>query len=227
VRGLARRPGRSAGFTLMEVMVAMAIVAILGGLVWGSFSPIYAAKEIVEEEADRYHGLRLAMDRITRDLSMAFLSDRFDAKRFRERPTQFVADDSGENDTLRFTTLSHERLYEDAKEGDQALVEYRIGRDPERRDVEVLLRREKTVFDDQPEDGGNEVVLAEGVEGLDVKFWDVKKEEWVSEWDTTDVEHKNSLPERVQVNLYARDDEGKVRRYTTQAKIFLRTPLGR
>lgn len=221
------RNRRPAGFTLMEVMVALAIVSILGSLVWGSFSPIYSAKEIVESEADRYHGLRLAMDRMTRDLSMAFLSDRFDAKRFRERPTHFVADDSGENDTLRFTTLSHDRLYEDAKEGDQAIVEYRVGRDPERRDVDVLFRREKTVIDDQPEDGGQEVVLAEGVEGVDFKFWDVKDEEWVSEWDTNDLERKNHLPERVQINLYVKDDEGKVRRYSTQAKIFLRYPLGR
>lgn len=223
----APRVRRPAGFTLLEVMVAMAIVAILGALVWGAFSPIYAGKEIVEEEAERYHSIRLAMDRMTRDISMAFLSDRFDAKQFRDRPTHFVSDDSGDNDTLRFTTLAHERLYEDAKEGDQAIVEYRVGRDPERRDAEVLFRREKTVIDDQPEDGGTEVVLAEGIEGIDFKFWDVRKEEWVSEWDTTDLEFKNHLPERVQINLFVKGDDGKVRRFTTQARVFLRTPLGR
>lgn len=221
----ARR--RAAGFTLMEVVVAMSIIAMLGALVWSSFSPLQAAKEIVEEEADRYHGLRLAMDRITRDLAMAFLSDRYDPKQYRERPTHFISDDSGNNDTLRFTTFSHERLYEDAKEGDQAIVEYRVGRHPQHRDVSVLFRREKTVIDDRPEDGGREVVLAEGIEGIDFKFWDVRKEEWVSEWDTEDVEFKNHLPQRVQVNLYAPDDQGKVRRYTTQARIVLRYPLGR
>lgn len=218
---------RASGFTLMEVVVAMSIIAMLGALVWGSFSPLQTAKEIVEEEADRYHGLRLAMDRITRDLSMAYLSDRYDVKRFRERPTHFVSDDSGDDDTLRFTTLSHERLYEDAKEGDAAIVEYSIGRHPDRRDVSVLLRREKTVIDENPEDEGREVILAEGIEGIDFKFWDVRKEEWVNEWDTEDVEFKNHLPQRVQVNLYAPDDTGKVRRYTTQARIVLRYPLGR
>ncbi len=218
---------RASGFTLMEVAVAMAVVAMIGALVWGSFSPLQTAREIVESEADRYHGIRVAMDRITRDLSMAFLSDRFDAKRYRERPTHFVADDSGDDDTLRFTTLGHVRLYEDAKESDQAIVEYRVGRDPDQRDVNVLFRRVKTVIDDQPEDGGQDTIVAEGIEGLDFKFWDVRKEEWISEWDTTDVEFRNHLPERVQVNLYARDDEGKVRRYTTQARIYLRYPLGR
>ena len=221
------RKRRPAGFTLMEVMVALVIVGILGALVWGSFTPIYTAKEIVEGEADRYHSIRLAMDRITRDVSMAFLSEHFDAKQFRERPTHFVGDDSGDADTLRFTTFANERLYEDAKEGDQAVVEYRVGRDPDRRDVDVLFRRVKTVLDDQPDDGGTEVVLAEGIEGIDFKFWDVRKEEWVSEWDTNDMEFKNHLPERVQVNLFVKDDEGKVRRFSTQAKVFLRYPLGR
>ena len=28
-----------AGFTLMEVMIAVSIVAIMGGLIWGAFGP--------------------------------------------------------------------------------------------------------------------------------------------------------------------------------------------
>ena len=35
-------------------------------------------------------GARVALTRIARELSMAFLSDHFDSKRFRERPTLFV-----------------------------------------------------------------------------------------------------------------------------------------
>ncbi len=221
------RRSPASGFTLIEVLIAIAILSIITALVAGSFAPLIGAKETVEAEADRYHGLRLAIARMSREVSMAYLSDRFDPKRFRERPTHFVGDDSGNDDKLRFTTLGHVRLFEDAKESDQSVVEYRVGRDPDRRDRNVLFRREKTVIDDQPDQGGNEVILAEDIEGLDFQYWDVKKKEWVSEWDTNDMEHKNHLPERVRITLVAKDEQGKERKYTTQARVFLKYPLGK
>ncbi len=207
--------------------MALAILTVIVTLVYGSFVPVMESKEVVEAEANKYHGLRLAMSRMSRELSMAFLSDRFDAKRYRERPTHFVGEDSGDDDTLRFTTLAHERLFEDAKESDQAVVEYRVGADPDDRSKQVLFRREKTVIDDQPDQGGADVVLAEDVKGLNFEYWDVKQKEWVSEWDTNDMERKNHLPERVKITLLVEDDAGKTRKFTTQARVFMKFPLGR
>lgn len=218
---------RSRGFTLLEVMIALSILAVLATLVWGSFGPIWEAKTIVSEQADHYHGLRVAMNRITRDVSMAFISDNYDTRRFRERPTRFVGEDSSNHDKLLFSTLSHERLYQDAKESDQSLVEYRLDRDPDDRDGEVLIRREKTVFDEDPDDGGTETVVARGIEGLDIEYWDPQEKEWQREWDTTQVEQANKLPERVRITLEAKGDDGKVRKFTSQAIVFLRTPLGK
>src|SRR5262249_22178956 len=150
------------------------------------------------------------------EISMAFLSDRFDRKHYRDRPTEMVSQDSGEDDTLTFTTLGHERLYEDAKEGDQALVSYRVGRDPDDRNRSVLFRREKTVIDDRPDDGGTETILADGIEGLDFKFWDVKAKEWVDKWDTHDTDKKNHLPQRVKVTLLVKGDDGKVQKFVSE-----------
>jgi len=210
------------GFTLLEVMLALGIVTIMASLVYASFSPTYQAKEIVEKQAEHYHGLRLAMNRLTRDISMAFISDRFDAKRFRERPTHFV----GERDSLRFTTLAHERLYEDAKEGDQAVVEYRVDRDPDNPRIDSLIRRSNPVIDDRPEDGGYETVLAADVDSIEFQYWDVKKTDWVNDWDTTDREYSTHLPERVRITITAKGDDGKPRKYTSQAMIQITRPLG-
>ncbi len=213
------------GFTLLEVMIALAIVTVLAGLVYGAFNPTYQAKNIVEEQAERYHGLRLAMGRMSRELSMAFLSDRYDAKRYRERPTQFVASHSGQRDKLRFTTFAHERLYADVKESDQALVEYRVDRDPDDPRRSSLIRREKIVIDDRPEDGGSETVLATDVDGLSFEFWDVKKKEWTTDWDTTDRAWSTHLPERVRITIHAKGDDGKEKKYTTQTMLQMQFPL--
>jgi len=211
----------------MELMISIGILAIIAGLVYGAFSPIWKAREEVEIQANRYHAIRLAMERMRRDISMAFISDRFDFKVHRERPTHFVGKKGGGRDTLRFTTFSHGRLYVDARESDQALVEYRIDRDPEDRSADALIRRVKTVIDDDPEDGGAETVLISGVSGLSFEYWDVEKEEWTSEWDTTDQAWANRLPTRVRITLTAEGDDGKPKKYVTQASIVMTTPVGR
>lgn len=221
-RGIVAR-----GFTLLEVMIALSILAVLATLVWSTFSPTMDAKNLAAEQADKYHGLRLAMGRMTREISMAFISDRYDARRYRERPTRFVASDSGSNDRLLFTTMAHERLYEDAKASDQAVVEYRLDRDPEDRDKKALIRREKTVIDEDLDDGGVEVVLASGIEGLDFEYWDPQEKEWEREWDTTRIERAGRLPERVRITLTAPGDDGKERKFVTQTVVFMQTPLGK
>jgi len=218
---------RQSGFTLLEVMIALGILAVLSALVWSSFAPTWDAKQFVQEEADQYHGIRLAMGRMAREISMAFISDNYDTARYRERPTHFVGDDSGNRDELRFTTLAHERLYEDAKESDQAIIEYRLDRDPDDRDKMALIRRVKTVIDEDPDDGGVEAVLATGIEGLDFDYWDVEEKDWVRDWDTYDTAYANRLPERVRITLHVKGMDGKVRKFTTQTVVFLRTPLGK
>ena len=60
------------------------------------------------------------------------MSDRYDPKRYRDqndRPTNFI----GERDRLLFTSFAHQRLYTDAKESDQMVVEYFVKTSTERR----------------------------------------------------------------------------------------------
>ena len=113
------------GFTLLEIVVAVAITAMIGATIAAAFASGFKAKEIVESEADRYRGLRVSMDRMVREIGAAFVSDRYDTRRFRDqndRPTNFI----GARDRLLFTSLAHQRLYADAKESDQMVVEYTV-----------------------------------------------------------------------------------------------------
>jgi general secretion pathway protein J len=222
-----RRPARR-GFTLMEVMIAVAITALMGAMVSMAFQTGFHAKEVVETEADHYRMLRAAMNRMAREIGSAYVSDRYDATRYRDqndRPTNFV----GEGDKLLFTTFAHQRLYTDAKESDQAVVEYSVKSSTEKgaNGRMDLMRRENPNMDGRMDRGGNTDVLFEGVKKLEFSYWDSQRKEWQDEWDTRRTEKKSILPTRVRITLTALDENGKEARYTTQTRVMLNTELPR
>ena len=216
---------RARGVTLVEVMIAVAITAVMGVLVMGAFQRTYAAKDLTEGQDERFTSARVALSRMTRELSQAFLSDHYDRKRYREPPTLFRGKDGGERDALLFPTMSHARLVRDAKESDQALVEYTVEPDPQQRGETALFRREKTRIDEDPDHGGSKNVVCEHVTTFDVQYWDWQRQEWAREWVTNSAERQSILPTRVKIRLGVRMPDGKERLFETQTRIAIIRPL--
>jgi len=216
---------RARGFTLVEVLIAASITAIIGVMVAGSFSRAAAARDLAEAQDERFSGARQALSRMAREVTEAFLSEHYDTKRYRDRPTLFRGKDSGERDSLLFATFTHLRLVRDAKESDQAVVEYSVEADPTLPGEEGLWRREKPRIDDEPERGGARALVLQHVRGFDVKYWDWKEQEWVREWDTGSAERKDLLPTRVRLRVTLRMPDGKDRAFSTEARIAIIRPL--
>ncbi|HET9553527.1 MAG TPA: type II secretion system protein GspJ [Anaeromyxobacteraceae bacterium] len=212
------RPAR--GFTLVELMIAAAITAFIGVVIAGSFAQVDRASQIVREQQERYSGVRLALSRMGREVSMAFLSEHYDRSRFRDRPTLF----KGQDDQLLFTTMAGTRLYKDAKESDQIVVEYLVERDPATGE-EALFRRVKAHLDDEPDRGGRKDLVADHVTKLSLRYWDRKRKEWVREWSTRSTERMNELPPRVKIDLEVQQADGKRETYETQARVAITAPL--
>ena len=218
----------SRGFTLMEVMVAVAITAFIGTIVSMAFSTNFRAKDVVEGEAERYRMVRVALNRMTREIGSAFVSDRYDPKRYRDsndRPTNFI----GERDELTFTTMAHQRLYTDTKESDQAVVQYFLETSTEKnsRGRQDLKRRVNPNIGERMDRGGTTDVLFENVKKIEFDYWDSQRKEWEDEWDTRRPEKKAILPTRVRITVFAPDENGKEAKYTTQVRIMMNTELSR
>lgn len=216
------------GFTLMEVMVGLAMTAMMAALGAVAFNSSITAKETVEGDAEHYRMLRTAMSRMCREIGAAFISDRYDSKRYRDaydRPTNFI----GERDRLQFTSLSHQRLYADAKESDQTIIEYTVKRSTAKgaRNRSDLMRRENPNLGERLDRGGAEDVLFEDVRSVSFEYWDAERKEWDDEWDTRRPERKSKLPTRVRITLVAPDENGKDARYTTQTRVMLNTEFPR
>jgi general secretion pathway protein J len=219
---------RSHGFTLIEVVIAIAITAFIGVIIGVSFNTTIANKDVIEGQAEQYRMLRTAMNRMVREIGAAYVSDRYDPKRYRDafdRPTNFV----GSRDKLMFSTLSHQRLYADAKESDQMIVEYQVkaSPDPKVRNRSDLVRREKALLEERMERGGSEDSLFEGVKKVEFQYWNSERKEWEDDWDTRKSDRKSILPTRVKITLFTTDESGKEVHYTTQARIMLNTELPR
>jgi general secretion pathway protein J len=210
----------SRGFSLLEVMIAVAITAVIGAMAAGVLQQVDHAASVAREQGERYAGARLALTRLSREVSMAFLSEHYDRERFRDRPTFF----KGEEEKLLFATMSHVRLVQDAKESDQAVVEYLVERDPVTGD-DALYRREKVRIDDEPERGGRKDLVATHVKKLRLQYWDLKRKEWVREWSTRTPEKLNELPTRVRVELELKLADGRTEKFTTQARVAITAPL--
>jgi general secretion pathway protein J len=213
----------SRGFSLVELMIAIGITAAIGAMSLGAFRQVDRAKEITRAQGDRYAAARSALSRLSREVSMAYLSDNFDRNRYRnERLTLFV----GREDELLFTTMAHQRLYRDAKESDQALVEYVVESDPDQAGEEALFRRSKPRLDDEPDRGGRKDLVADHVASFRIRYWDRTRKEWVREWTTRSVERANELPARVRFELEIALADGRREKLSTETRIAMTRPLG-
>ncbi|MFZ5481024.1 MAG: type II secretion system protein GspJ [Myxococcota bacterium] len=189
---------RRGGFTLLEVIVALSILAIIATLTFASIQGALAARDMLEGEDEVNQIARVAMDKIRRDLQLAYLTKSTSA--VNTYRTIFVAQNQSP-DRVWFTSLSHKRLYRDARESDQTEITLWTEDDPHVDDAMVLLRREAPRIDHEPEKDGVIQPLAYKVKAFELRFLDSLTSEWKDEWDTTGTDTPNRLPRAAQITL--------------------------
>src|SRR5210317_866695 len=70
-----RGPHCERGFTLIEVLVAISILAILLSSVYGIFSSVSLARERLDADSAEYHRARVLFDRLGRELRGAYFQE--------------------------------------------------------------------------------------------------------------------------------------------------------
>ena len=210
------------GLSLLEVALAVAILAIMGTLTWGTIGRSFDAYETVTDIDARYHNVRSAMHRMATEISMAFLAP---PQRVPDEDDQWKTIFKGRSTSpfyeLTFTSFAHQVLRQDAKESDQAEITYFGERDPDDRSKTNLMRRVDPRIDGEPERGGRSAVMAEGIKDFKLRFWDERKEDWIDEWDTEDTELQGRLPPIVEIIVVVEDENGKDLTLRTKTRIFV------
>lgn len=193
---------KNAGFTLIEIMIAMAILAVMAVLLFTSMSQTLNSKDDIEQKDELNHSANLALNKMSMDLQMAFLLT----------GPEFLGSDGkvkiafiGKEDRVDFSSLSHVRYFKDAKEADFAEVGYSLEDDKEEPENKVLVRRESKWIDDKPLEGGKPEIMVEKVKEFHLEFYNAQKKEWQKAWDSTQVDVANRLPRAVKIQLKVQD----------------------
>lgn len=212
----------SSGFTMIELMLAMAIFAFLTTIMWSSFSQTANSKKVIQSEQERAHAVRVALMRMAREIEMAYVSGSENTA-IANRRTMFVGSSRADVDELTFSTFAHQRLRAGAAEGDTSLITYYGARDPDDRRVLNLMRREtrRLQAEDPSTLPGEGYILCPDVARVKFAYYDHKKKEWATDWSTLDATGMSYLPTHIRITLTIIDERGQEVSYSTDARIQL------
>jgi general secretion pathway protein J len=225
------RGGRATrGLTLLEVLIASAILSLVASMIWVAFDQTARMRTKLSERQEHDHLARVAITRITRDLRSAFLSLHVNQEqRAAAVITAFKGRSGNGGSRLDLTTFTHRRLRRGTHEGDACEVGYQLL--DHRGDDGVrgmdLVRRESPRIDNDPERGGVIDVLIPGVKSFELSYYDDQTDQWTETWDSTQATGQvGRLPPRVRVTITLEEGERREERvYSTETPILVTRPL--
>jgi general secretion pathway protein J len=217
---MTMRSRRQHGFTLIEIMLALALMAFLTSLLWGTFAQTAKVKKRIEQAQDRTHTVRVALMRMSREIEMAFVSAS-EAIGTQDRRTMFSGVSHAEFDELRFSWFGHLRFRADQAEGDTALVSYFAQPDPDDSLLTNIMRRETRRLESKDVKliPGETYILCPAISRLKFAYYDYKQKDWREEWDTTKADGQTYLPTQVRISLTVLDEQGKPVTFTSIARL--------
>jgi len=211
------------GFTLIEIMLALALMAFVTSLLWGTFAQTAKIKKRLETAQDRTHTVRVALMRMTREIEMAFRSGTDATNGAMERRTMFSGTAHNDFDELRFSWFGHQRMRADAPEGDTAVVTYLSMPDPEDSTVTNIMRKETKRLEakDQKLIPAETYLLCPAVSRLKFAYYDYRQKDWREEWDTTTADGQQYMPTQVRISLTVLDERGMPVTFTSIARLHV------
>ncbi len=207
---LRKKISDRAGFTLIEILVAVVLLAIISILVWRAMGGMTSSKERSEKRDGMHRSVAILLDRMTQELGTAVLFTSLDilgvsASAEQNLKSVFIGVNQGEQDKLTFQSLSHMRYIKDTKESDFSEITYFLEPQEGASGLFILKKREKSPPDTETGEKGRVVTLLEGVKSLSFRYYDAQKLEYSEAWDTTAPDFANRLPRAVEIRLVLQD----------------------
>ncbi|KAF0219747.1 MAG: hypothetical protein FD174_1760 [Geobacteraceae bacterium] len=196
------RYGQDSGFTLLEVLVAMVLLVILSGALYGTFFSLTRGRDAATAGMEARREVRTTLDMLRRELSSAWYVGNH------KPPLHFVVEDRDSfgkpASTLDFTTLFPPRS-DSIPSSDQVAVRYRVVEKGKENGKENRLELTREVKDIYLTAKATPYPQMEELEGFLVECYDRGK--WVKSWDTA---INTGLPTAVRVTIRLREGDNTV-----------------
>jgi len=160
------------GFTLIEIIIVIAILSIFVGVIYSSFFGTIRAIRVTEDLTDSFRPARVIMQRIQRDLKGAV--HKLKDPRYVFNGIDAYGDDP-DRDRIDFITCSHMITDNGIPQSDLTEVSYFI--DKTYPGKGYLVRREDLYPDEEPDKGGELRIIGENIAGLNFKYFLITNEE--------------------------------------------------
>ena len=185
------------GFTLLEILLAIFILATVLSTVFASYTGTLRMVSETESQADIYHMARIAFERILEDLESFYLPEQSETSEIgeEEQPFEFT------NTSLRFPSRAHVVFSEEDQSWGATEITYEV-REGDEGEGMILYRRERPQWGEEEasEEGEGELPLCEKLWREDpVKFVFIDAEG--KEMDDWDPSSEDQVPTRIDVSL--------------------------
>jgi prepilin-type N-terminal cleavage/methylation domain-containing protein len=186
----------SSAFTLIEIMVAIVIFAMLVSAVYATWVLILKSTRIAQEAAAQVQRQRIAIRTIEDSLTCI---QSFQAS------MQYYAFGvtNGDNPSLSFVARVPDVFPRNGRFGDFNLRRLTFTVEPAAATAggsdaenDLVLRQNPMLMDMDPDEQATPLVLARNVKDFVVECWDTNTLDWADEWDDT-----NSIPPLVRIKL--------------------------
>jgi general secretion pathway protein J len=194
------------GFTLMEILVATAILAIVVTTVLASFNAVFSTTEVLDDSADIYAMAKNCLKRMALDLESIHVTQRpiYKPPELDQPPDpyRFVASavdtgGTGFAQNLRFTSRAHVGFEKIFRQGIAEVIYYVKAGD----DGHLTLKRADNLYPyPEFEEKGSDPTLCKYVKSLSFKFYDNDGIEF-DIWDSDSDEFGYATPKAIAIKL--------------------------
>ncbi len=197
-----KRGEAEAGFTILEVLLSVVIVALVLTMIYSAFSAGSKACRFGSERAQIFHTARLAMQDIIQSIeNLEYGTNKYYEFIGKSHTAAGPAGKSVDNDELEFATSTSPTLFDGRWHAGLARVKYAINRG--RRGAEgAKLEKWVTRIDDEDFDDAYVIELSDNIVGMKFRYFDETDYD-----DTWDSDVKERLPELVEITFYAQEGE--------------------
>ena|GEM_PF-1652405 len=216
--GPLRRLQGEAGFTLVELLLALFLFALIAGVIFATFAAVASGVEKGRQHIELYRVGRVALLRMAQEVGAAMPPPAGSEMRFQGKKN---ADGGTGHDRMDFLTIPYRRYSDKVPSYELCHVAYYVA---ENAQGKTALFREEDCSGEEDErreraERATRLELTDLAVGLEMTYYDAEKD--YEEWPPT-TDDQSLLPCRVRLALTLRDAQQYARAFITTVALPMR-----